>query len=326
MSDMTTVSDTTYRWGRLGADDVQAWAELVNLLAQVDQTDEFLGPEDLAEELTQHGVDPALDTWAVRDRDTMIAFGQVRVAHTLDREDQVRIWLSGGVHPQHRGRGIGRRLMQESEDRGRLLAEQRHPGRAAFWRADGNLEGASVRPMLEHRGYEIVRYFNQMSRPIPGQAVSTVPDLGPGIRLVAPGQEHEEALRVAHNLAFRDHWGSAETAPEGWHDHWVSRSARMAVSCVALDDGGVPLAYTLCAEWVPRELYVNIVGTVPAARGRGLAQACLEHTIARAAESDDYDVIELHVDSASPTGATRLYERVGFGLDKTFAAYQRDAG
>jgi ribosomal protein S18 acetylase RimI-like enzyme len=57
-----------------------------------------------------------------------------------------------------------------------------------------------------------------------------------------------------------------------------------------------------------------------------LPRACLEHTIARASASGDYDTIELHVDSASPTGATRLYERVGFGLDKTFAAYERAAG
>ncbi|MGI8949477.1 MAG: GNAT family N-acetyltransferase [Ornithinimicrobium sp.] len=126
--------------------------------------------------------------------------------------------------------------------------------------------------------------------------------------------------------SFRDHWGSAQTAPESWHDHWASRSARMGVSSVALDPAGRPLAYALCAEWVDRELYVNIVGTVPSARGRGLARACLEHTIARASASGDYDTIELHVDSASPAGATRLYERVGFGLDKTFAAYERAAG
>lgn len=71
--------------------------------------------------------------------------------------------------------------------------------------------------------------------------------------------------------SFRDHWGSAQTAPESWHDHWASRSARMGVSSVALDPAGRPLAYALCAEWVDRELYVNIVGTVPSARGRGLA-------------------------------------------------------
>ena len=34
---------------------------------------------------------------------------------------------------------------------------------------------------------------------------------------------------------------------------------------------------------------------------------------------------DLDVDSESPTGATRLYERLGFTVKKTFAAMQRDA-
>jgi ribosomal protein S18 acetylase RimI-like enzyme len=92
-----------------------------------------------------------------------------------------------------------------------------------------------------------------------------------------------------------------------------------------LDASGRPLAYVLCGEWTPRELYVNLVGTVPEARGRGLARAALARTIDVAGASGDFDVVDLHVDSASPTGATRLYEAVGFTLKKTFATYQRDA-
>ena len=51
---------------------------------------------------------------------------------------------------------------------------------------------------------------------------------------------------------------------------------------------------------------------MPSGRGRGLAAACLVHTIWQAADAGSYDMIELDVDSDSPTGASRLYERVGF--------------
>lgn len=200
-----TTTDTAYRWDHLSTDDVQAWAQLVNLLAEVDQTDEFLGPEDLAEELHEHGVDPARDTWAVWDGDALVGCGQVRVSHTLDTEGRVRIWLSGGVHPAHRGRAIGRRLIGESEIRGVELAEQRHPGRGAFWRADGNVEGASVRPMLEHRGYATVRYFNQMSRPIPGEPVSADAVPGDGVVLAARGRS------TRSRCGRRTTWPSATT-------------------------------------------------------------------------------------------------------------------
>lgn len=75
----------------------------------------------------------------------------------------------------------------------------------------------------------------------------------------------------------------------------------------------------------PQELYVDLVGTVPGARGRGLAAACLARTIRLAGEGGEFDEIELGVDSESPTGATRLYDRLGFTLDRTLAAMQKEA-
>lgn len=324
-----TSTATPYRWGRLATDDVTAWASLTNVLADVDETEEFYEPEDLAEELGESGLDPALDTWAVWDGQQMVAFGMVRVAVHLDHDGRVRCYLGGGVHPEHRGRGIGRQLMDDMERRGAQLAAERHPGRPAFWRADGGLEGSSVRALLEHRGYAIVRYFNQMTRALPGQPLraegtKVTLEAPPGIRLASPDDSMEEALRVSHNEAFRDHWGSTEQSAEGWHDHWTSRSSRPALSSLAIDGAGRPLAYVMCGQWVDRELYVNLVGTVPDARGRGLAMACLGRTIELASAAGDYNRIELHVDSVSPTGATRLYERLGFSVKKTFASYQRD--
>ncbi|MDO5630008.1 MAG: GNAT family N-acetyltransferase, partial [Mobilicoccus sp.] len=91
----------------------------------------------------------------------------------------------------------------------------------------------------------------------------------------------------------------------------------------ALDDDGDVIAYVLTSQWTPRELYVNLVGTVASARGRGLAAACMARTLRLAAVSGDYDTIGLEVDSDSPTGATRLYERLGFTLARTFASMER---
>ncbi len=321
MSVDTAGHPTAYRWDHLRPHDVIAWSSLLDALADADDTDERYGPQDLAEELQEHGVDPHLDTIAVWDGGALIGFGQIRASHTLDAEGQVRVWLSGGVHPDYRGQGIGRRLFELSEARGAALARERHPGAPAFWRADGNLEGASVRPLLEHRGYEIVRYFNQMKRPIPGPVLPVVATAG--VRIVIPSDDLSEPLRAVHNLAFEDHWGSAHTTREIWAEHWNSASGRLGMSSVALSSDGAPLAYALCGQHSDRILYVNIVGTHPQARGRGLARACLSNSIALAMGEGSYDMIELHVDSASPTGATRLYEGLQFAATKVFAAYQR---
>lgn len=313
-----------YRWGRLDATALPAWTGLTNHLAEVDGTEEFYEQDDLAEELEETGFDPTRDSWAVWSPDgQLVAFGQLRVADSLDETGSARASLDGGVHPEHRRRGIGRELIGQMEQRAVELAAQRHPGAPVHWRVSGGIPGADVRGLLEHRGYAIARYFNELARPLPGEPLPE-PELPPGVELVTPTDAHEEAVRLAHNEAFRDHWGSTEMGAGRWHDYWTARSNRPGVSVLATD-GEQVLAYVLCGQWVPRELYVNLVGTVRPARGQGLASACLARAIRAASAGGEYDVIELGVDSDSPTGATRVYERLGFRQERVIATYRKDA-
>lgn len=318
--DKSTVS---LRWGRLSAEVVEPWAELTNLLARVDGTEEFYDAEDLAEELTEAGFTPEQDSWTVWAGDLLVGFGQVRVGHNPDAEGRVRCQLTGGVHPDWRGQGIGRQLVQVQEERGRELAAQRHPGTPLFFRAAGELEGSDARRLLTRLGYAVARYFNELSRPLPGEELAEVEVAG--VELRSPTEEQETATLEAHTAAFADHWGSSPMSPEAWHDYWTGRPQRRTVSTLALDEGGRVLAYALASQWTPRDLYVELVGTRPDARGRGLAAACLGRTIRLAGASGDYDRIELGVDSESPTGATRLYDRFGFTLERTLAAMHKDA-
>lgn len=307
-------------WTHLDAGSVPAWAELTNHLAEVDGTEEFYDAEDLAEELGESGFTPERDSWAVWSGEVLIAYGQLRVGQQPNNEGVLRCQLDGGVRKDFRGRGIGRRLMDLMEARATELAAQRAPGVPALWRASGGVEGASVRRLLAHRGYAVARYFNELALRLPASVALTVPD---GVRLVSPGPEHEEVTRVAHHLAFADHWGSGASNPAQWHDFWSGRSLRFDVSTLALDAAGAVLAYVLAGQWVDRQLWIDIVGTIPSARGRGLAGACLGRTVAAASDSGNYDVVELQVDSESPTGAPRVYERLGFATTKTFATMQR---
>ncbi|SDD50653.1 GNAT family N-acetyltransferase [Auraticoccus monumenti] len=318
---------TEYRWDHLHTADVEAWAELTNTLARVDETEEHYSADDLAEELVETGFDARTDSVAVWDGERLVGYGQLRVSMLPDPQGRVRCTLSGGVHPDHRGRGLGRELMDRLERRAVELAAERHPGRPAYWRASGGVrDTASVRALLEHRGYSVVRWFNEMKRPLPGEPLATPAPAG--VRLLRGDEADAEAVREAHNLAFRDHWGSAPQTPEAWRDFWGSRTARHHLSTVAVDGDGdgdeSVLGYVLCSQWVERELYVGLVGTVPAARGRGVARAALAETIRRAGAAGEHDVVELGVDSASPTGATRLYDALGFSTARVSAAYQRD--
>lgn len=309
------------RWSNLESESTPAWADLTNLLATVEGTEEFYSAEDLAEELTETGFDPLRDSWAVWDGPDLVAFGQLRIGDELVDGRWCQALLDGGVHPDRRGQGIGTRLMDAMEARARQLAAERHPGAPLRMRAPGRLEGDPVRRLLEHRGYRIARYFTDMQRPLPGEP------LGPPDPRVQPYRpEWQEAVRQAHNEAFADHWGSTARTEQAWNDGMTSRSFRPGTSTVCLGPAGEVLAYVLTYQWVDRELYVGQVGTRRSARGQGLARACLGECLRAAAASGEFDQVDLTVDSANPTGAGALYESVGFTAARTMATYVRDEG
>ncbi|MFC6713742.1 GNAT family N-acetyltransferase [Branchiibius cervicis] len=307
------------RWTSL--DDVAAWTELTNELARFDDTDEFYDEEDLAEELTEDGVDPARDLMAVWDGDQLVAYGQVRV-RGIDSQGFVGATLSGGVRPSHRGRGIGRELIAREEERAVHLARSRFPGVDIRLKAEGLTDGASVRPLLEHRGYRPVRYFTQMQitdlqdqdLPAPGGITRPLDLTDAGL---------VEQVRLAHCEAFADHWGSAPPTAQQWADRMGSRSLRPEQSSLVVAHDGTVNAYVISESWVAGELYIGSVGTRRAARGRGLARLALLATLV-AAKQAHYAVADLHVDSENPTGALGLYEGLGFRARRVFAAYAKD--
>lgn len=307
----------TLRYQTLTPETVPAWAELVNLLGEVDGTGEHHSADDLAEELAAADLDPAQDSVAVWDGDHLVAFALVRVGSSLTHgEGHVRAGLGGGVHPDHRGRGIATALFDQTEPRALQLAAERHPGAPVDLRVEAGLETDPVRAVLADRGYHPARYFTVMSRPLPGEPLGPVdPRTGPLTT------DLHEATRLAHNDAFASHWGSAPTSADRWQHVVSGHAARPAFSRVVVDADGTVLAYCTTSQWAERELYVTLVGTRPVARGQGLARAVLSATIAAAAADGGFDVIELDVDSANPQGAGVLYTSLGFSPVRTTATY-----
>ena len=87
------------------------------------------------------------------------------------QETLVREFMNGGVHPDVRGRGIGRELLAWQRARGEqklAASEKRLPGWLVGY-ADRRAEGR--RRLLEAGGFEVARYFQTMERdladPIP---------------------------------------------------------------------------------------------------------------------------------------------------------------
>ncbi|MDQ2838768.1 MAG: GNAT family N-acetyltransferase [Actinomycetota bacterium] len=308
----------TVEWGVLSLDQLIAWAELTNLLAKVDETQEFYEAADLAEELVEPGVDPNLDTVAVWQDGTLAGFGQLRVSEGLT-EGKVRASLGGGVHPDYRGRGLGTEIMNRLESRARELSAQRHPGIEVLLRVSGGIEGASVRPLLHHRGYRIVRYFHEMERELPGVLPSA-----PAPAIVQPyTADLSEAVRLAHQDAFSSHWGSTPWNAEQWQGFAESRTLRPAACTVSLGSDGAVDSFVMIRQWVDGEAWIDVVGTRQRARGKGLARACLSASL-RAAAEQGFRTAALGVDSENAQGAGALYSSLGFQVARVVASYSRE--
>lgn len=130
-----------------------------------------------------------------------------------------------------------------------------------------------------------------------------------------------EDVRLAHNEAFGgDHPGFVPWTRAAWTQAVTgSRVFRPALSRVAVHERtGDVVAYVLVEEHDghllatgEREAHVSRVGTRRAHRGRGLAAVLVTDCLHAGAEAG-LSTASLHVDADNPTGARRVYERLGF--------------
>lgn len=309
------VSGLTWRPATL--DDLDAVIGLYAEMAAVDHPDWAETREEVEDEFTHSWVDLALDT-LIGEVDTpagriVVAHGQVLAPP--EPETIVRSLLFGGVHPQYRGRGIGRSLLEWQEGRGRqqlAASGLALPGWLMVYAPERN---ARLIALAERFGFRTERWFSQLSRdlsdPIPELAL---PD---GLQLVTMTPDLSEQARLAKNDAFRDHWGSQPNTREQWDAMLALPTQRPDLSFLALHDGtvvGLVLVEVNEADWSrqgSRGSYIPTVAVVGGWRRRGVAPALLAAAL-RAARDAGLQKTVLDVDSENPTGALGLYAGMGF--------------
>jgi mycothiol synthase len=305
--------------------DVVAWAELAAASEKVDDENEHYGPEDGLEALSDKLVDNRRDTLALWTGDRMIGYAFVQ--SNPQSTGVHRVWSHGTVHPDHRRRGLGGRLLAWMITRAAEMHAERRPELPGVLHKGSIDTNAGLDAMLRGAGFTPERYFREMSLDLAGHSTDgVVPE---GLRMVRFDAAYDEATRLAHNEAFRDHWGSSPRDPDFWRTHIAgSHAFRPGISWLLLDGDEVAsyvLGYEFDAETAVtgvRDAYIGQVGTRRPYRGRGAANALLVRTLAAAAE-EGYKTVSLGVDADNPTGALGLYERLGFTVTRRSTAYVR---
>jgi ribosomal protein S18 acetylase RimI-like enzyme len=324
-------------WRPLGNDVLGTWHALHEALNAADGGHEHLGLDDLRDELAPDWIDLATDSRVGIDQDGVArAFGLVQVRPGDITLLRAACW--GGVHPEWRGKGVGRALLAWQTGRAEAIVAARRealgdqPPAGALMIVEEQADSAAR--LAARAGFTLSRYFFVMRRDL-AEPLPT-PVTPSGLRLltfekaVAADPGLDDRLRLAHNEAFEQHWGFQPWSADTWQQ-WETgqRDFRGDWSFVALDGdeiAGYALSAGFRAEWEisgHTQGWTSKLGVRARWRGIGLAKALLAASM-QAFAADRIQYAGLDVDSDNPTGAVGLYNALGYQVRHRAAHWTKD--
>lgn len=253
------------------------------------------------------GLDLARDAWVIELDGRLAGYG----ALYTDPDT----FADGYVHPDFWGRGVGARLVDlgEAEARRRSTPALQVP-------VFGN--DARAHALLESRGYRPVRRYYRMEIELDGPPPD--PAWPEGIEVRPYDDADAPAFHAALDEAFAEEWGHEAARDVDWRAVRERRSRDRSLWFAAKDGGEIAAAVVSDEEhWGVG--WVHSIGVRPAWRRRGLGEALLTHSFAELYRRGRKH-IGLGVDAENPTGATRLYERLGMHVASSFVYFETDLG
>lgn len=294
-------------------DDVEA----VQALTAVSDLHEFGEAEGYTiEEIRDEwdALDLGRDAWLVIAPDGSVA----GYAYIRDRQ-HVRMDVEGYVHPEHYGNGIGTSIVRLSEERAREHIPLAPEGARVVLHNWVSGTNANACALLEREGYAAARYFMRMEITLDEPPAPPEWPQGVTLRTFEPGDEH-----LFHRIseeAMSEHWGHVPLNFEDWKQRRMGSTFDPSLWFLALE-GDEPAGFALCS--ISNEIcWVDLLGVLRPWRKRGLGMALLRHALGEI-HRRGLKRAALGVDTTSPTGATRLYERAGMQMAQQHATYGKE--
>ena len=298
--------------------DLEAIAELIRDVLTADgDAISVITPDELKREWKNEGFVLETDAFVVANSSGRVVGYEV----FTNRHAHAALLGDGYVHPDFRGLGIGTTLLRALEER----AHKEIPLAEADLRVS-IMNGMSAadkvsREMHESEGYKPIRFFWVMEA-----TLSTTPKVVPfpdGIELRPFIKEVQDRLVFeAEEEAFRDHWGHTPGNFNDWklrkleHENFDSKLWHIAWAGDQI--AGISLTrYRNGIGWV------GTLGVRRPWRKRGLGEALLLHSFNEFYKRG-MPKIGLGVDASNPTGATRLYQKVGMYTTVEDVVYEKE--
>ena len=272
---------------------------------------------DLRNEWRRAGLDLRQDGWvAVGTPGTVLGYAHL----VLVADDTAFVASTSGVHPAHRGLGIGGALLDRAEVRARELV-----GGEGRIRAVVSGDGPTTRALFSGRGYRIAEQSWRMEIDLEEEPVSPEWPSGMTVRRYEPGGGDDRLLFELMRDAFSDNDGYDWTASfEEWTSFMLLDDSPANHFLVESDDGLIAAA--LC-PWYPTPDggWIRQFAVRRDQRRQGLGRALLGHVF-RELYLVGQRRVGLGVDSWNTTGARQLYESCGMRETLRHDKYEKSVG
>ena len=313
-----------------GEQDVPAITAIVNAELEADEVPNRESESDMlaAVRHPNDAFDPARDIVIAEIDGLAVAYSEQNWVDNTDGSTR-EYRLNGAVLPEWRRRGIGTALLADNERRARELAATHQTDRQkVFGSWSSDREEARIALLSKH-GYEQVRWFFEMTRPL-SEPIPEVP-LPEGLELRPVTMDKVRQIWLADVEAFKDHWGGFDSSDEQLK-RWIERPTFDPTLWVVAWDGDEVAGGVINAIHREENAAIGVergwlhsVYTRRQWRKRGLANALIARSLVLLRERGlDYGI--LGVDADNPTGALGLYERNGFSVAERSAAWRKALG
>lgn len=279
-----------------------------------------------------HNCDPNTDMLFAETVDGLVA-GYTRVWWEIQGDGAWIGFSTGYVRPEWRRKGIGTSLLCFDESRLSQVAQQLKQSGELTSQAPCTLDNflseteQDTHALMEKNGFRIIRHNFEMVRP----DLENIPDLplpsGVEVRPYQP--EHLRAIWEASNEAFQDHWGYIADPWEEYVRMQTDPNFDPSLWRVAWQGdqvAGMVLSFITKAE---NEEYGRLRGYTENIcvrrpwRKQGLAKALIARSLLALKERGMTEAA-LGVDAQNTSGATHLYELMGYRVTKHGGIFRKE--
>jgi mycothiol synthase len=198
-------------------------------------------------------------------------------------------------------------------------AAERGACRAETTIASGDEQGATV---LAQQGFHLARHYVRMRIDLQEEppAPAWPDDLQPAG--FDPSRD-AESFHGALTDAFADEWSYRPESFERWRERRLEAASFDPTLWFSVRDGDSIAAVLVCEAQRFGLPWITQLGVRRPWRRRGLGLALLHHAFGEFWGRGER-AVGLGVDTASPTGATRLYERAGMRVDASWTFFEKE--